>query len=131
MITGRWGKPSDVLLDIVVDPDGTVRGVANPGKQDAPIQRGHFDVATGTVRLEGEHAQGDGTPTPFRVEEYEAPRRTVVERDLPYHPWTNHCHTHAPVDGGIREGGTTRLRTRAGGPERTPGRIHLGAAPPG
>ena len=36
MITGRWGKPSEVLLDLVVEPDGTVRGVANPGRQPPP-----------------------------------------------------------------------------------------------
>ena len=44
MITGRWGKPSEVLLDLVVDDDGSVRGVANPGRQNAPIRRGHFDA---------------------------------------------------------------------------------------
>ena len=49
MITGRWGKPSEVLLDIVVEPDGVVRGVANPGRQNAPIRRGHFDAATGAI----------------------------------------------------------------------------------
>ena len=67
MITGRWGKPSEVLLDIVVEQDGTVRGVANPGRQDAPIRRGHFDAATGAVTLEGEYSGANGT-TAFRVE---------------------------------------------------------------
>ena len=46
MITGRWRKPSEVLLDIVVEPDGAVRGVANPGRQNASIRRGRFDAAT-------------------------------------------------------------------------------------
>lgn len=68
MITGRWGKPSEVLLDLVVDADGTVRGVANPGRQDAPVRRGHFDAGTGLVTLEGEHARRDGTTVPFHIE---------------------------------------------------------------
>lgn len=68
MIAGRWGKPSEVLLDLVVAEDGTVGGVANPGRQNAPISRGHFDAASGAVRLEGEHAQPDGTTLPFRIE---------------------------------------------------------------
>jgi hypothetical protein len=68
MITGRWGKPSEVLLDLVVEEDGTVRGVANPGTQNAPISRGHFDPNSGAVHLEGEHAHPDGTVLPFRVE---------------------------------------------------------------
>ena len=67
-ITGRWGKPSEVLLDLVVDEDGTVHGVANPGRQDAPIHRGHFDSATGAVTLEGEHLNPDGTTVPFHIE---------------------------------------------------------------
>jgi ribosomal protein S18 acetylase RimI-like enzyme len=67
-ITGRWGKPSQVLLDLVVDADGTVRGVANPGRQDASIRQGHFDSATGAVNLEGEHTQSDGVTVPFRIE---------------------------------------------------------------
>ena len=66
MITGRWGKPSEVLLDIVVEPDGVVRGVANPGNQDAPIRRGQFDAATGAVHLEGEHVRPDGMTMPFK-----------------------------------------------------------------
>ena len=107
MITGRWGKPSEVLLDLVVDEDGTVHGVANPGRQHAPIRRGHFDAASGRVTLEGEHAKSDGTIVPFhvdgrldgrtlrlhyrfgemrgevdavRVEEYTQPRLTLADR---------------------------------------------------
>lgn len=34
VITGRWGKPSDVLLDLVVAENGKVHGVANPGRQN-------------------------------------------------------------------------------------------------
>ena len=68
MISGRWGKPSEVLLDIVVEPDGVVRGVANPGRQDAPIRRGQFDAATGAVHLEGEHGTPDGKTMAFRVD---------------------------------------------------------------
>ena len=68
MITGRWGKPTEVLLDIVVEPDGSVRGVANPGKQDAPIRRGHFDATSGAVHLEGEHGTPDGMAIPFRID---------------------------------------------------------------
>jgi GNAT superfamily N-acetyltransferase len=67
VITGRWGKPSEVLLDIVVEEDGTVRGVANPGTQNAQIQRGHFDSKTGAVDLKGEHAQPDGATLPFHI----------------------------------------------------------------
>lgn len=68
MITGRWGKPSEVLLDIVVEPDGVVRGVANPGRQDAPIRRGQFDAATGAVHLEGKHVKSDGMTLSFRID---------------------------------------------------------------
>lgn len=67
MITGQWGKPSEVLLDIVVDPDGDVRGTVNPGRQNAPIRRGRFDEAARTVQLEGEIAAPDGQATPFRI----------------------------------------------------------------
>src|SRR5688572_254356 len=67
MITGRWGKPSDVLLDIV-EQDGAVRGVANPGRQNAAIRVGTFDAATGAVHLEGEHIRPDGETLPFRIE---------------------------------------------------------------
>jgi ribosomal protein S18 acetylase RimI-like enzyme len=110
MITGRWGKPTEVLLDIVVEPDGTVRGVANPGTQDAKIRRGHFNAATGAVHLEGEHARPDGVTLPFlidgrldgrtlrlnyqygeirgstdvvRVEEYTPPPLTLLDRVKP------------------------------------------------
>jgi ribosomal protein S18 acetylase RimI-like enzyme len=68
MITGRWGKPSEVLLDLVVEPDGTVRGIANPGRQNVPIRRGRFDPTSGLVNLEGEHVHPDGAPLPFRIE---------------------------------------------------------------
>lgn len=68
MITGRWGKPSEVLLDIVAEPDGVVRGVANPGRQNAPIRHGRFDAATGAVHLEGEYAAPDGTTVAFRID---------------------------------------------------------------
>jgi GNAT superfamily N-acetyltransferase len=68
MITGRWGKPSEVLLDIVVEPDGVIRGVANPGRQNAAIRRGQFDAATGAVHLEGEHARADGMTMTFRID---------------------------------------------------------------
>lgn len=67
MITGRRGKPSEVLLDLVVEEDGAVRGVANPGRQNAPIRRGHFDAISGVVNLEGEHVRPDGTTLPFRI----------------------------------------------------------------
>lgn len=67
MISGRWGKPSDVLLDLTVDADGTVRGIANPGTQNAPIRQGHFDAGSGVVTLEGEHARPDGTIVPFHI----------------------------------------------------------------
>jgi ribosomal protein S18 acetylase RimI-like enzyme len=68
MITGRWGKPSEVLLDLMVDEDGTVRGLANPGRQNAPIERGHFDATTGAVALTGEAATPNGAKTPFRID---------------------------------------------------------------
>jgi ribosomal protein S18 acetylase RimI-like enzyme len=68
VITGRWGKPSEVLLDITVEPDGSVHGLANPGRQNAPIRHGTFDAATGAVHLEGEHAQPGGPAIPFHVD---------------------------------------------------------------
>ena len=67
MITGRWGTPSEVLLDIVVEEDGAVRGVANPGTQNAQIRRGHFDPTSGAVDLEGEHVRPDGATLPFHI----------------------------------------------------------------
>ncbi len=110
MITGRWGKPSEVLLDLTADADGTVRGLANPGRQNAPIRKGRFDTATGQVHLEGEHVDPAGVSTPFqidgrldgrrlrlsyqfgerhgdvdivRVEEYAPPALTVLDRLKP------------------------------------------------
>ena len=68
MIDGRWGKPSEVLLDLTVDPDGTLRGIANPGRQNAPIRNGRFDAATGRVHFEGERVAPDGSSTPFHVD---------------------------------------------------------------
>ncbi|HEX9562649.1 MAG TPA: GNAT family N-acetyltransferase [Gemmatimonadaceae bacterium] len=69
MISGRWGKPSEVLLDLVVDADdGSVRGIANPGRQEAPIHHGHFDARSGAVTLEGEYVTPDGTRIAFRIE---------------------------------------------------------------
>jgi ribosomal protein S18 acetylase RimI-like enzyme len=107
MITGQWGKPSDVLLDIVVDSDGAVHGIVNPGRQNAPIRWGRFDETKSTVQLEGEVARPGGQAVPFRiggrldgrmlrlsyefgedhgttdivrVEEYRAPRLTTADR---------------------------------------------------
>src|SRR4051794_34655660 len=68
MITGRWGKPSEVLLVLTAEPDGTVRGVANPGREDAPIRRGHFDAGSGKVHLGGEYLAPDGAPTSFQID---------------------------------------------------------------
>ena len=67
MIAGRWGKPSEVLLDLSVDDDGTVHGVVNPGRQDAPIRRGHFDASSKRLELEGAHATPDGGSVPFHI----------------------------------------------------------------
>lgn len=67
MITGRWGKPSHVLLDLAVDEGGSVRGIANPGRQNAQIRKGHFDASTGAVALEGEYAQPEGPTIAFRI----------------------------------------------------------------
>ncbi|HUF67496.1 MAG TPA: GNAT family N-acetyltransferase [Longimicrobiales bacterium] len=110
MITGRWGKPSEVLLDIVAEPDGVVRGVVNPGRQDALIRHGRFDSSTGAVHLEGDVTATDGAMIPFRidgrldgrtlrlmyrygelqgtadlvrVEEYKPPRVTLLDRLKP------------------------------------------------
>ena len=68
MIAGRWGKPDEVLLDLTVDDDGTVHGRANPGRQNAPINRGHFDAKTGAVRLEGDVSTPDGSTLPFQID---------------------------------------------------------------
>jgi GNAT superfamily N-acetyltransferase len=67
MITGKWGKPSEVLLDIVVSPDGEVHGIVNPGRQNAAIRRGRFDETARTVQLDGEIAGPDGRTVPFRI----------------------------------------------------------------
>ena len=67
MISGRWGKPGEVLLDLFVAPDGSVGGLANPGRENAPIRRGHFDQATSAVELEGEHITPEGATLPFRI----------------------------------------------------------------
>lgn len=66
MISGRWGKPTQVLLDLTVAEDGTVTGLANPGTQNAPIRRGYFDPASGAVSLEGDVVSTQGT-TPFHI----------------------------------------------------------------
>ena len=68
MITGRWGKPSEVLLDLVVDEVGVVRGVANPGRQNAAIHHGRFDATTGAIELDGEQLMPDGAALPFRID---------------------------------------------------------------
>ncbi len=68
MITGRWGRPSQVLLDLVVDPDGEVRGTVNPDRERATIRRGSFDAATGALALGGESVDDDGSPVPFEIE---------------------------------------------------------------
>lgn len=107
MIDGRWGKPGEVLLDLTVEPDGTVRGFANPGRLHAPVAVGRFDAATGEVALRGDARTPDGATIPFdiggrldgrtlrlsyrfgdqrgstdlvRVEEYVRPRPTVADR---------------------------------------------------
>jgi ribosomal protein S18 acetylase RimI-like enzyme len=67
LITGRWGKPSAVLLDLVQEPDGRVRGLVNPDRQDAVIRHGMFDPGSGGVQLEGEHVRPDGVLIPFRI----------------------------------------------------------------
>lgn len=68
MITGRWGKPSAVLLDLVVEENGVVSGVVNPGRQTVPIGHGHFDASSGAVTLEGEHRAPDGMTWSFRID---------------------------------------------------------------
>ena len=66
-LTGRWGRPAQVLLDLVQEPDGVVRGTVNPGREDAPIRTGSFDAGTGSIRLEGEHVRPNGARVPFRI----------------------------------------------------------------
>jgi GNAT superfamily N-acetyltransferase len=68
MITGRWGKPERTLLDITVDEQGNVTGIANPGREDAPIRLGVFDATSGALRLEGEHTQEGEPAIPFLIE---------------------------------------------------------------
>jgi GNAT superfamily N-acetyltransferase len=65
-ISGQWGKPSEVLLDIVQE-DGRVHGIVNPGRQNAAIRTGTFDERTGAVLLEGEHVTTHGEKLPFRI----------------------------------------------------------------
>ena len=67
MITGQWGKPSEVLLDIVVDGDGEVRGCVNPGRLNAPIHRGRFDAGDLALCLDGEVPLRDSHRVPFRI----------------------------------------------------------------
>ncbi|HEX6249999.1 MAG TPA: GNAT family N-acetyltransferase [Gemmatimonadaceae bacterium] len=81
MITGRWGKPSEVLLDLVVEPDGRVRGIVNPGRHDVPIREGHFDAASGAVTLQGEHVSPDGTARAFRIDGRLSGRRLRLTYD--------------------------------------------------
>jgi GNAT superfamily N-acetyltransferase len=45
-----------------------VRGVANPGRQDAQIRRGTFDARTRAVHLEGAVVRPDGESLPFHVD---------------------------------------------------------------
>lgn len=108
-IAGKWGKPTEVLLDLAVDASGNVTGVANPGRENAAIRRGHFDAATGAVRLEGQQADNErvipfiidgrldgrvlkvqyqfgehrGDATIGRVEDYRPPRLTLADRLKP------------------------------------------------
>lgn len=67
MITGQWGKPSEILLDLVVHPGGEVRGIVNPGRQNAPIRHGRFDPIDATVQLGGEIARPDGETVAFNI----------------------------------------------------------------
>jgi GNAT superfamily N-acetyltransferase len=68
MISGRWGKPDRPLLDLSVDEEGNVAGIANPGRENAPIRFGRFDAASGSVRLEGEQTRPGEPPIPFLIE---------------------------------------------------------------
>ena len=68
MIAGRWGQPSEVLLDLTVEEDGTVRSLMNRGRPDAPIREGHFNRVSGVLFLEGECLPPDGVTVPFRVD---------------------------------------------------------------
>jgi len=64
----RNGKRRRTIDDIVTGPDSAVHGVVNPGRENAVIQRGRFDRATGAVQLEGDHLRSDGCTVPFRVD---------------------------------------------------------------
>lgn len=55
------------MLDLVVERDGSVRGIANPGRQNAVIREGRFDAATGAVTLSGEYAKPGETPVSFHI----------------------------------------------------------------
>lgn len=70
MIAGRRGKPSEVLLDLVVDEDGTVRDVANPGRLDGR-----------TLRLSFQFGDMRGDVDAVRVNEY-APRPLTLRDRL-------------------------------------------------
>jgi ribosomal protein S18 acetylase RimI-like enzyme len=50
-----------------VEAGGAVRGIANPGRQNAEIRRGHFDATSGAVTLEGDAVRPDGTMLSFRI----------------------------------------------------------------
>jgi len=78
MITGRWGSDTRTLLDIAVADDGTVTGIANPGREHAAIKSGRFDAATGDLRLEGEYSEGGEPPVSFVIEGRLAGRRLEV-----------------------------------------------------
>ncbi|MGE0439809.1 MAG: N-acetyltransferase family protein [Gemmatimonadales bacterium] len=67
-ITGRWGRPAQVLLDVVADEAGVVRGIVNPGREHAAIRQGTFDRGSGFLRLEGDLAAPDGGVLPFHIE---------------------------------------------------------------
>ena len=60
--------PPSKLVMLTVEEDGTVHGRANPGRQNAPIRRGHFDARTGAVTLEGDAVNQDGSSAPFRID---------------------------------------------------------------
>jgi len=66
MITGRWGKSSEMLLDIVVEKDGTVRCVVNPGRRK--------------LRLSYHYGDMRGEADAVRVDEYTPPRLAFRDR---------------------------------------------------
>ncbi|MEZ4457221.1 MAG: hypothetical protein R2882_11845 [Gemmatimonadales bacterium] len=67
-ITGRWGRPAQVLLDLVADEAGAVRGTVNPGREHAAVRQGTFDRSSGAVRLEGDASAPGGGSVPFLIE---------------------------------------------------------------